>query len=551
MKKIWLKHYEQGVPEDIDPNVHLSLVELLEESLSRFSRYPAFRNFNETMDYQTLHNYSEQFASYLQNTLSLKKGNKVGIMLPNIFQYPVVMTAILRAGLVVVNVNPFYTPRELAHQINDAEVETLVVLANFVHTVQQVLPSTKLKNIIVTHIGDLMPPIKRIMMNFIVRKIKRLVPSYTIPKEIKFLDTLQEGKKHVFQRVAVDGEDIAFLQYTGGTTGVSKGAMLTHRNMIANVEQVREWIRADIKEKSIIIMPLPLYHIFSLMACLAFIKAGCLNLLITNPRDIKGFICTLRKEKFHGIIGVNTLFNALIHHPHFTKIDFSSMILALGGGMAVQKAVAEKWKSLTKKPLLEGYGLTETSPVVCVNPLNLKNYNGSIGFPVPSTEIKIVDKEDNELPVGEIGELWVRGPQVMKGYWKQPEETAKVLTQEGWLKTGDIARVDEQGFVYLVDRKKDMILVSGFNVYPNEVEGVLAGCAGVKEAAVIGVPDEHSGEAVKAFIVKADPLVTEAEIRVHCRENLTAYKRPKYIEFRTELPKTNVGKILRKALRDE
>jgi long-chain acyl-CoA synthetase len=549
MEKIWLKNYQEGIAAEINPDTHASIVDLLEESLSRFSHYPAFRNFGRTLDYQHLHDYSLQFSSYLQNVLHLKKGDKVGIMLPNILQYPVVMMGILRAGLVVVNINPLYTPRELIHQVNDAQLDTLIVLANFAKTVQDSLPHMLVKNIIITEIGDLMLPIKRVVMNFAVRYIKRLVPAYDLPKAIKFLAALKQGEMHPLKSVKLTGDDIAFLQYTGGTTGVSKGAILTHRNIIANVEQVAEWIHLDIHEKHMIIMPLPLYHIFSLMVCLVFIKVGCLNLLITNPRDIGGFIDLLRKEKFHGVIGVNTLFNALMNHPDFSKIDFSSMILALGGGMAVQKAVADKWETLTHKPLLEGYGLTETSPVVCINPLNLKAYIGSIGYPVPSTEVKIVGTEGQELPLGEVGELYVRGPQVMKGYWNQVEETKKVLSDDGWLNTGDMARIDEKGLVYLVDRKKDLILVSGFNVYPNELEDVLMTCPGVKEAAVIGVPDEHSGEVPKAFIVKADPLLTEEAIREYCRANLTAYKRPKYIEFRTELPKSNVGKILRKELR--
>ncbi len=463
------------------------------------------------------------------------------------------MFGALRAGLVVVNVNPLYTPREIIHQMNDAQCETIIVLANFAHVLEEALPKTQIKNIVVTEIGDLLPIHKRHIINFVVRHIKRMVPSYNLPTAVTFRETLKLGAKSPYHRVKLNHDDIAFLQYTGGTTGVAKGAVLTHGNMLANAKQVVVWIeRLTKNEPQIMVTPLPLYHIFSLLAnLLVFMRMGSLNLLITNPRDIGGFIKILKQSNFTAMTGVNTLFNALMHHKHFKDIDFSQVKLCLGGGMAVQKAVAEKWLEITGKPLTEGYGLTEASPVVCATPMHIKEFTGSIGLPLPSTDIKVIDDEGNELPVGEPGELCVKGPQVMKEYWNMPEETAKVLSDDGWLKTGDVAKIEEKGFVYIVDRKKDMIVVSGFNVYPNEVEDVLAHHPGIKEVAVIGVEDGRSTEAVKAFIVKNDPMLDERAVRHYASESLTAYKRPKLIEFVDELPKSNVGKILRRELREE
>lgn len=553
MEKVWLKSYEKGVPAEIELDDYPSIVEFLEESVSQHFSLPAFKNFNKTLSYGDLDRLSQEYAGYLQNHLHLKKGDRIGMMMPNLLQYPVAMFGALRAGLVIVNVNPLYTPREIVHQMNDAQCETIIVLANFAHTVQEALPQTKLKNIIITEVADLFSPVRRVMLNFIVRHVKRMVPRYNIPNAIKFRDTLKLGAKSPYHRVKLTHDDVAFLQYTGGTTGVAKGAVLTHRNMLANAKQVVTWVTPLTEHKpQVIVTPLPLYHIFSLLAnLLVFMRMGSMCLLITNPRDISGFVKTLKKEKFSAMTGVNTLFNALMHHKHFKDIDFSEVKLCLGGGMAVQKAVADQWLDMTGKPLTEGYGLTEASPVVCATPMNVEKFTGSIGLPLPSTDIKIVDDEGNEVPVGESGELCVKGPQVMKEYWNMPDETAKVLSSDGWLKTGDVAKVDEEGFVYIVDRKKDMIVVSGFNVYPNEVEEVLAHHPGIKEVAVIGVEDARTTETVKAFIVKNDPMLDERAVRDYARECLTPYKRPKQIEFVEDLPKSNVGKILRRELREK
>lgn len=552
MDKIWLKHYQQGVPVEINPDAYISLADLFTQSCNKFADRPAFRNFDQDISYRELQQYSEAFAAYLQRKLGLKKGDRLAIMLPNTLQYPVVLFGAFLAGLTVVNINPLYTAPELIHQINDSGAETIVVLNSFAHVVQKALPETALKNIIITNLGDLFAWPKSLLINLIVKYVKRTVPAWKIPYSIGFKKILNEGKKLRFNPVAIEGEDIAFLQYTGGTTGVAKGAMLTHRNMVANVEQVMAWIKPSLVEgQEIIVTPLPMYHVFSLTAnCLSFICYGSLNVLITNPRDIPHLVAELKKVPFTAITGVNTLFNALLHNPDFAKLNFKALKIALGGGAALQQSVADRWYKITGKVLYEGYGLTETSPVVTVIPLNYGKYNGSIGLPVPSTDVSFRNGNGKEVAFGEVGELAVKGPQVMKGYWKNPDETQKAFTADGWLLTGDMATMDQDGFVYIVDRKKDIIIVSGFNVYPNEVEEVLASHPAVLEVAVIGVPDQNSGEAVKAFVVRKDENLTAEDLRAYCRERLTGYKIPKIIEFRETLPKSPVGKVLRRLLRD-
>jgi long-chain acyl-CoA synthetase len=516
----------------------------------KYATRPAYHNMGKALTFAELDRLTRAFGAWLQSQ-GLAQGARVALMMPNVLQYPVALFGTLRAGCVVVNVNPLYTPRELEHQLNDSGAEVIVILENFAAALQQVVSRTKLKHVVVAALGDLLG-LKGAIVNLVVRHVKKMVPAYELPGALRFNEVLAAGAGHELRRVEVGQEDIAFLQYTGGTTGVAKGAMLLHRNILANLEMVAAWQKPFLSEDKVVITALPLYHIFSLTAnCLAFMRMGGCNVLITNPRDIPGFVKELAKHRFTVITGVNTLFNALLNHPDFARLDFSHLQAAIGGGMAVQKAVADRWTQVTGKVLLEGYGLTETSPVVCTNPLDLKEYNGTIGLPLPSTEIDIRDDRGKSLGIGEVGELCVRGPQVMKGYWQRPDETAKVLGADGFLATGDMAKVDEKGFVRIVDRKKDMILVSGFNVYPNEVEDVIAMHAGVLEVCAIGLPDDKSGEAVKVFIVKKDAALTEDDVRRHCEANLTGYKRPKIIEFRTELPKTNVGKILRRALRDE
>lgn len=553
MEKIWLNSYPAGVPAEINPDQYASVVDMFEQFVDDYRELPAFTNMGVTLTFDDLDRLSANFASYLQNELGLEKGERVALMMPNLLQYPVTLFGILRAGLTAVNVNPLYTSRELHHQLNDAGAKAIVIVANFASTLQEVIEETPVRHVVVTEVGDLFPWWKRMLVNFVVRHVKKMVPHYRLPQACTLRAALSIGERKSHRNVALTGDDIAFLQYTGGTTGVAKGAMLTHRNMVANVLQAQAWIgNACERGRELIVTALPLYHIFSLTAnCLTFMSLGGHNLLITNPRDMKGFVKELGKYRFTAMTGVNTLFNGLLNTPGFESLDFSRLKLTLGGGMAVQKAVAERWHKVTGKPLLEAYGLTETSPAVCINPLNLERYNGTVGLPVPSTEVKFIDDTGRELALGEVGELCVRGPQVMKGYWQRPEETAKVLDGDGWLRTGDMAMMDEKGFVRLVDRKKDMILVSGFNVYPNEIEDVLAMHPGVLEVAAIGVPDENSGEVVKVFIVRKDPNLTEEDIMRYSRENLTGYKRPKHIEFRDELPKSNVGKILRKELRKE
>ncbi len=549
----WLAHYPAGIPETVDVDTYRSVVEVVEEAFERFRHRPAFRNFGHTLSYDDLDRLSARFAGYLTGELGLGKGDRVAIMLPNVLQYPIALFGALRAGLVVVNTNPMYTARELKHQLEDAEAGTIVVLDNFASTLEEVLADTPVKHVVTTGIGDLLGFPKGALINFALKHVKKMVPPFRIDGAVRFKAALERGARHKLPRVDVGHDDIAFLQYTGGTTGVAKGAMLTHRNMIANMLQASAWVEDLMTPgEEVIITALPLYHIFSLTANgLVFMRLGGLNWLITNPRDMPGFVKELGKGQFTALTGVNTLFNGLLNTPGFDKLDFSALRLTLGGGMAVQRTVAERWKKTTGCTLAEAYGLTETSPAVCINPLDIPDYNGSIGLPIPSTDVAIWSEEGQPLPFGEAGELMVRGPQVMKGYWNRPEETARVLTDEGWLHTGDIARMDEKGYVYIVDRKKDMILVSGFNVYPNEIEDVVIRHPKVAEVAAVGKPDEHSGEVVKLFVVKKDPSLTEDELKQFCREELTGYKRPKAIEFRDELPKSNVGKILRRALRDE
>lgn len=554
MEKIWLREYSPGVPAEIDVNEFSSLKDILEKSCRRFAELPAYSNLGVTLRYQEIDQLSRAFGAWLQQVASLGRGERVALMLPNILQYPVALFGALRAGLVVVNTNPLYTPRELAHQLKDSGATAIVIAENFAHTLQAVLSQTAIKTVITTQIADLCPWLKRTALNFAIKRVKRLVPAWRIPGTLSWPRVLDEGRRLSLQEVSLNHEDIAFLQYTGGTTGVAKGATLTHGNIVANLQQASSWLSPVSRPgEETIIAALPLYHIFSLTVnALTFMKAGGHNILITNPRDMAGFVKTLRQVRFTAISGVNTLFNGLLHTSGFAELDFSALKLSLAGGAAVQQAVADQWRATTGTPLIEGYGLTETSPGATFNPLDLKEYNGSIGLPLPSTDISIRDDEGRELGVGEaaIGELCIRGPQVMRGYWNQPEETAKVMTQDGFLRTGDVAYMDKRGYIRIVDRKKDMILVSGFNVYPNEIEEVIVRHPGVREAAAVGIPDAKSGEAVKLVVVRQDPALTAEAVMAYCRENLTGYKVPRKVEFRKELPKSNVGKILRRALRD-
>ncbi len=552
MEKIWLREYSPGVPAEVDLNEFSSLKDILEKSCQRFADLPAYSNMGVTLRYRDIDRLSRAFGAWLQQTLGLGKGERVALMMPNILQYPVALFGILRAGLIVVNVNPLYTPRELEHQLKDSGATAIVILENFAHTLQEVLDRTPVKTVITTQLGDLFPFPKRPLVNFVVKRIKKMVPVWNIPGAIPFRQVLSEGESKTLADVPLNHEDLAFLQYTGGTTGVSKGAMLTHGNLVANLQQASAWLGPVSRlGEEVIITALPLYHIFSLTVNgLVFMKIGSHNILITNPRDMPGFVKELSKVRFTAISGVNTLFNGLLHTPGFDRLDFSALKLSLAGGMAVQQAVAKNWRQVTGKPLLEGYGLTETSPGVTFNPLTLLEYNGSIGLPISSTELSIRDDDGRELGIGEAGEICIRGPQVMRGYWNRPEETAQVMTKDGYLRTGDIGVMDERGYTRIVDRKKDMILVSGFNVYPNEIEDVVAHHSGVLEVAAVGVPDEKTGEAVKLVVVKKDPALTTEALIEYCRQNLTAYKVPRLVEFRTELPKTNVGKILRRLLRE-
>lgn len=552
MNKPWLAHYEKGVPEEIDQNRFPSLAALIEESLVEHSNKPAFTCMGKTLSYRELNQLSASFGAYLTTGLGLKKGDRVALMMPNILQYPVALFGILRSGLIAVNVNPLYTARELKHQLNDSGAKTIVIVENFAHVLSEVIRETSVENVVVTSMGELLGFPKSMVVDFILRRVKKLVPPYSFPNSIRFMAAISQGREMDFHPHSVAKSDVALLQYTGGTTGLSKGAMLTHSNLLANVQQAKAWISPHLSSNAeVIITALPLYHIFSLTAnCFTFVHLGAENILIPNPRDIGGFIKEMKKHRFTAFTGVNTMFNALMNHPDFTSIDFSSFRLCLGGGMAVQKAVAERWKKLTGVTLSQAYGLTETSPAAVINPLGLKEFNGSIGVPISSTLVEIRDEAGKTVPNGEPGELCIKGPQVMLGYWNRPDETAKVLTGDGWLRTGDIAVISDDGYVTIVDRKKDMIIVSGFNVYPNEIEDILAMDQRLLESAVVGVPDEKSGEAVKVFAIKKDPAVTEKDVIAHCRKYLTGYKVPKYVEFRKELPKTNVGKILRRALKE-
>lgn len=551
MEKIWLKSYPEGVPETVDTNRFNDLTELFAYSCEEYADRNAMFCLGTHWKYDTLYRQARLFARFLQNHLGLQKGDRFAIMMPNLPQYPVALYGILMAGLTVVNVNPMYTARELSHQLKDAGVSGILILANFTQTLEKALQSYSVKHIVVTQVGDMLPGMKRHLINFILRHVKRVVPKTSLKDVISFNEALELGDQTSLSQPTLKQEDLAFLQYTGGTTGVPKGAMLTHGNILANVEQVLAWVKDYIKSgEEVVVTALPLYHIFSLTVCgLAFVAFGSCSILIPNPRDFKAFIKTLKQHPFTIFIGVNTLFNGLLDQQEFKALDFSKFKFAIGGGMAVQSKVAERWEQVTGKPIIEGYGLTETSPVVTINPFD-KSVRGSIGLPAPSTEVIICDDEGNPLPVGGKGELCVKGPQVMPGYWERPEETQNAFTKDGFFKTGDMAYLNEKGFVYLVDRKKDMIVVSGFNVYPAEVEEVLCSHPDVKEAGVIGVEDEKSGEAVKAFVVVRHPEVTEETLKAHCRENLTRYKVPKYFEFCDELPKTNVGKILRRALKE-
>ena len=550
MDKIWLKRYPKGMPETIDPEHYNSLLELFDESFTQYASLPAYSNMSKTMTYQQIDIATKAVASYLQNTLGLGRGDKVAVMMPNLLQTPISILGVLRAGCTVVNVNPLYTARELEHQLNDSEAKAIFILANFAHTLESVIGKTNVKHVVLTQIGDMLGGVKKHLVNFVVKRVKKMVPPFSLPNAISFNDVVSADHT-AYKKPEIHRDDLAFLQYTGGTTGVSKGAMLSHGNMVGNLEQVSGCLDNVLdKGKEVVITALPLYHIFALTAnCLTFMKYGGHNILITNPRDMPGFVKELSKYPFTAITGVNTLFNGLLNTPGFAELDFSNLKMSLGGGMAVQRPVAEKWQAVTKSKLMEGYGLTECAPLVTICPYDLDGYNGSIGLPAPSTELKIVLENGEEAPKGEAGELCVKGPQVMQGYYNRPEATAECL-KDGWFATGDIATYDEEGFFYIVDRKKDMILVSGFNVFPNEIEEIVAMHDGVLEVAAIGVPHEVSGEQVKVFIVKKDPSLTEKDIIAHCRDNLTNYKVPKLVEFREELPKTNVGKILRRALKD-
>ena len=552
MEKIWLKSYPSGIPEEVDLDAYQSINDVFERSVRDYGGHPCFSNFGTTLTYSEMDQRINQLACYLQNLPGMEKGDRVAVMMPNVLQNPIAIFAVLRAGFVVVNTNPLYTPRELQHQLVDSGTKVIIVMENFCDKLGEVIGDASIQHVITTQLGDLLRFPKSIIVNLVVKYIKKMVPPFSLPGRVSFKQALHLGADQQLDKVACNHEDIAFLQYTGGTTGVAKGAMLTHGNMVANMQQASAWLQNDIVEgEEIIVTALPLYHIFSLTAnCLTFMKFGSLNYLITNPRDMAGFVKEIQNLKFTAITGVNTLFNGLLNTPGIEQVDFSRMKLSLGGGMAVQKPVAERWQKLTGMPILEAYGLTETSPAVCINPLTLQEYNGSIGLPVPSTEVSVQDDNGNLLPQGESGEMCVRGPQVMKGYWQKPEETAKVLSDTGWLRTGDVAEMDELGYFRIVDRLKDMILVSGFNVFPNEIETVIASHEGVLEVGVIGEPDPSRGEIVKAVIVKKDPALDETAIIEHCRTNLTAYKVPKIVEFREELPKTNVGKILRRELRE-
>ncbi len=558
MERIWLKHYPPGVPHDVDLSQYSSLVDLIDHGFQEHASRNAYAYMDRFFTFGEIDRYSAAFASWLQSQ-GFARGARVAIMMPNVVQYPIAVAGVLRAGYVVVNVNPLYTARELEHQLKDSGAEAIVILENFAATLQQVIARTAVKKVIIASLGEMLGFPKSAIVDFAVRRLKKLVPGYSLPGHVKFTETLDAGARRKLEPVAVTQQDIAFLQYTGGTTGVSKGAALTHGNLVANVLQMEAWIvpalhdtsRGPVPTQFVYICALPLYHVFALVVnCLFGMRIGTLNVLIPNPRDIAGFVKELGKYKFNVLPGVNTLYNALLGSEDFRKLDFASLRVANGGGMAVQKATSEKWLALTGVPIIEGYGLSETSPVATCNPILNREYNGTIGLPFPNTEIQILDDAGQVVPLGQPGEIAIRGPQVMAGYWNRPDETAKVMTPDGFFKSGDIGIMDERGYIRIVDRKKDMILVSGFNVYPNEIEQVITTHPGVVECAAIGVPDERSGEAVKVFVVRKDPALTVEQLMEFCKENFTGYKKPKYIEFRDELPKSNVGKILRRELRD-
>jgi long-chain acyl-CoA synthetase len=552
MKRIWLEQYPAGISAEVDVHQYRSLKEILEASCRRFADLTAYSNMDVPISYRQLDEASRAFGAYLQKVVGLKRGDRVAIMLPNLLQYPVALFGALRAGFTVVNTNPLYTPRELEHQLKDSGAAAIVVLENFAATVQQVVARTQVKTVITTQIGDLFPPVKRLLTNFVVKHVKKMVPAWQITGAVDFPSVLREGSRQALDDVTLGPDDVAFLQYTGGTTGVAKGAVLTHGNLVANLQQVSAWIARDLLDgKETAVIPLPLYHIYALTSNLVFMKIGAHCVLITNPRDLPAFIKTLKALHFTAIIGVNTLYSALLNAAAFAEVDLRHLKLASAGGMAVQRVVAERWKKLSGVPLVEGYGLTETSPVAISNALNIKDWTGTIGVPIPSTDVAILDEDDKEFGIGEVGEICIRGPQVMKGYWNRPDETKKVFTNDGWLRTGDMGFMDPAGYVRITDRKKDMIIVSGFKVFPNEIEDVVAMHPGVLEVAAIGVNDERSGQVVKIVVVPKDPALTEADLIAYCRQHLTGYKVPKVVELRSEpLPKTNIGKILRRALRE-
>lgn len=559
MDRFWLKSYPAGVPAEIDHHQYSSLVQLIDESFAKYRSRKAYVGMGKEITFGDIDDASRAVAAWLQ-AQGLVKGDRVAIMMPNVLQYPVVLAAILRAGLVVVNVNPLYTPRELEHQLKDSGAKAIFILENFAATLQKVIARTDVKHVVLAAMGDMLGLAKGTLVNFVVRKVKKMVPDYALPGALRFGAVVRDGSRMRLEQPQLGLEDVAFLQYTGGTTGLSKGATLVHRNLIANLLQTEAWLQPALNnpkkgpppEQLVVVCALPLYHIFAMTVCCLFgMRIGALNILIPNPRDIPALVKEIQPYKIHVLPAVNTLFNALANHPEFIKLDFSGLRVSAGGGMAVQEAVAKLWLEVTGCPICEGYGLSETSPSATTNPTDTDVFSGTIGLPLPSTDIAILDDAGSPVPLGERGEIGIRGPQVMTGYWNRPDETAKVMTPDGFFKSGDVGIMDERGYVRIVDRKKDMILVSGFNVFPNEVEGVVAGLPGVLECAAIGVPDPHSGEAVKLFIVRKDPELTEQQVRDWCNENLTGYKRPRHIEFRNELPKTNVGKILRRELRDE
>ena len=554
MERNWLKNYPEGVAPHVNANEYASLVELLDNSFSKYANLPAYKFMGKDFSYRLIDEMSRAFAAYVQ-TLGFAQGDRVAIMMPNVPQYPVVVAGLLRAGLVVVNVNPLYTPRELEHQLKDSGAKAIVIIENFATTLQEVLPAVPTKKVILASLGDMLGLLKGTLVNYVVRKVKKMVPAFDLPGALRFNDAIAIGRRATFKPVKVKPEDIAVLQYTGGTTGVSKGAVLLHRNLVANILQSDAWYQPALRkvpagQQIVTICALPLYHIFGFNTNMMLgLRMGSCNLLIANPRDIPGMFKDLKRQPFHSLPAVNTLFNAMANHPEFDSVDWSSLVMSVGGGMAVQQATAQLWLQKTGCPICEGYGLSETSPAATCNPVNTTAYSGTIGMPMPDTDVVLLDDDGNEVGLGQRGEIAIRGPQVMAGYWQRPDETAKVMTADGFFRTGDIGEVDERGYFKIVDRKKDMILVSGFNVYPNEVEDVVALIPGVLECAAVGVPDDKQGEAVKIVIVKKDPALTEADVRAWCETNLTGYKRPKVVEFRSDLPKTNVGKILRRELR--